>query len=89
MTTTPFSGSSAVRSHGFDLLGAIRRRILLSIAASAGWLSLVLLFLAFGATGLSLFQDIVVIVVSLIVLAAVIVASWISFGLRFTGGWGD
>ncbi len=87
MSANPFSGATSVRSREFDLFGSIRRRILVSIGATAGWLCLVLLYLAFWATGFSLFQSIVVVVVSLLVLAAVLLGAWISFGLRFVGRW--
>ncbi len=89
MTATPFSSSPSFRSRRFDLFGSIRRRVLTSIAATAGWLSLVLLFLAFWASGFSLVQDIVLIVVSLIVLSAVLLGAWISFGVQFIAGWPD
>jgi hypothetical protein len=89
MAATPFSGTTSVRSREFDFFGSIRRRVLVSIAASVGWLCLVLLYLAFWATGFSLFQSIVVVVVSLLVLAAVLLGAWISFGMQFMGRWGD
>ncbi|MGP8159096.1 MAG: hypothetical protein ACLPWO_05785 [Thermoplasmata archaeon] len=85
MNANPFSDPTSVRSREFDLFGSIRRRILVSIGATAGWLCLVLLYLAFRATGFSIFQSIVVVVVSLLVLAAVLLGAWISFGLRFVG----
>ena len=87
MTAHPFSGTSSVRSREFDLFGSIRRRVVASIAATVGWLCLILLFLAFWATGFSLLQSIVVVIVSLLVLAAVLLGAWISFGLRFVGHW--
>ena len=89
MSATPFSDSPSVRSRRFDLIGSIRRRVLMSIAATAGWLSLVLLYLAFWASGFSLLQDSVLVVVSLIVLSAVLLGTWISFGVRFMSGWDD
>ncbi|HKN07325.1 MAG TPA: hypothetical protein VJ021_06995 [Thermoplasmata archaeon] len=63
--------------------------MLTSIAASVGWLSLTLLYLAFWTHGFSLVQSIVIVVVSLLVLAAVLLGSWISFGLGFVGRWTD
>jgi len=87
MTEPPISPTNWARSREFDLFGSIRRRVLLSIAAAASWLCLVLLFLAFWAGGFSLLQSIVVVVVSLLVLASVLIGAWISFGLRFVGRW--
>jgi len=60
--------------------------VLVSIAASVGWLSLTLLYLAFWAQRFNLFQDIVVVVVSLIVLAGTLLGLWVSFGMRFVTG---
>jgi len=87
MAAHPFSATTSTRSPEFDFFGSIRRRVLASVAATAGWLCLVLLYLAFWAAGFSLFQSIVVVVVSLLVLAAVLLGAWISFGLRFVGRW--
>ena len=87
MTTNPFSGTHSVHSREFDLLGSVSRRVLVSIAASVGWLSLTLLYLAFWAQRFNLFQDIVVVVVSLIVLAGTLLGLWVSFGMRFVTGW--
>jgi hypothetical protein len=88
MTANPFSGTNPVRSPEFDLFGGMRRRVLVSIGATVGWVSLVLLYGAFWASSFSLFQDIVVAVVSLLVLGAVLLGAWISFGMRLVGdGW--
>jgi len=89
MTAGPFSGTSSIRSHEFDLFGSIRLRILGSLAASVGWICLTLLYVAFWAHGFSLFQSIVLVVVSLLVLAAFLLGAWVSFGLRFVGRWSD
>jgi membrane-bound ClpP family serine protease len=87
MSAHPFPGTTSVRSRERDFFGSIRRRVLSSIAATVGWVCLVLLFLGFWATGFSLLQSIVVVVVSLLVLAAVLLGAWISFGLQFVGRW--
>jgi hypothetical protein len=89
MSASPFSDTNSVRSRRFDLMGSIRRRILISIGALVGWLCLVILYLAFWAGGFSLFQSIAIILVSLLVLMAVLLGAWISFGMRFTGRWDD
>lgn len=87
MTSDDTLASDALRWHGTGLFGRLRRRVLATIAAGTAWLSLVLVFLAFWATGFSLLQDIVVVVVSLLVLTAVVLGLWISFGLRFLDRW--
>lgn len=87
MTAGPFPESNWAHSPRSNFFGRIRRRIALTIAASVGWLCAVLLFLAFFAGGFSLLQDIVVVVVSLLVLSAVLLGAWISFGFQFVGRW--
>jgi hypothetical protein len=83
MTASQYPQTNGFRSRDFDLFGTIRRRVVASIAASVGWLSLTLLFLAFWSHGFSLLQDVVVVIVSLLILVAVLLGTWISFGLRF------
>jgi fatty acid desaturase len=87
MNASPFSGMNSAGYREVDFFGRIRRRVLVSIAATAGWLCLVLLYLAFWATGFSFFQSVIVVIVSLLVLAAILLGAWISFGLRFVSGW--
>lgn len=83
MTESPLSGTNSFRSRDFDLFGSIRRRVVASIGATFGWLSLTLLYLAFWAHGFSLLQDIVVVVVSLLILGAFLLGAWITFGMKF------
>jgi hypothetical protein len=89
MSESPFSGTSTVRSRPFDLFASLRRRFLASLAVSVGWVSFTLLYVAFWAHGFSLFQSVVVVIVSLIILFAILVGAWVSFGLRFAGHWSD
>jgi len=83
------SWSTPMRSEESDLFAHLRHRIVLSIGASAAWVSATLLYLAFWAPHFSLLQSLVVVVVSLVILAAVLLAAWISYGLRFVGRWPD
>lgn len=87
MTAFPSSDTSSTHSRRLGLIGTVRRGILLSIAASVSWISLVLLYVAFWAHGFTLFQSIVVVVVSLLVLGASLVGAWLSFGMRFADEW--
>jgi hypothetical protein len=89
MTANHFTGSSSIDSHRFDMFGSLRRRFLASLGATVAWISLTLLYVAFWAHGFSLFQSIVVIVVSLLILGAVLVGMWVSYGLKFARGWAD
>ena len=70
-----------------DPFRLLRRRVLASIAAFAGWICFLLLFVAFGASHFSLFQDVILSVVSLVVLIATLTGVWVSFGFRFAGLW--
>lgn len=89
MSATTFPETPRYRYREFDLFGSIRHRVLASIAATAGWLSFVLLYLAFWSSNFSLVQSIVIVVVSLIVLSGILLGAWISFGMQFVGGWRD
>jgi hypothetical protein len=86
------SGNSSPETHwprspASDLIGSVRRRILVSIAASVGWICFTLLYVAFWAHGFSIFQSIVVVIVSLLILSAILAGAWVSFGMRFAERW--
>jgi hypothetical protein len=87
MTGNPSPEPNSTRSREFDLFGGVRRRVLVSIAAPVGWLCFVLLYLAFWAHYFDLFQSIVVIIVSLLILVTIVVGAWVSFGMRFVNRW--
>ncbi len=72
-------------SRGYDFFGSIRRRSLATLGAVLGWMGFVLLFVAFWAHAFTLFQSIVLIVVSLLGLFGLVVGLWITFGTRFLG----
>ncbi len=74
---------------GSRMLGGLRRRAVASVAAVTGWISFALLFVAFWASHFTLFQSVVLLVVSLLVLFGLLVGMWISFGLRFGNAWSD
>lgn len=87
MTASSFPSAPSTAAHPDEFFGGIRRRILASIVSTVGWLSFVLLFLAFWGSHFSLFQDIVVVIVSLLILAGFLLGIWIAFGLRFGRHW--
>ncbi|MGA8303395.1 MAG: hypothetical protein WA691_04975 [Thermoplasmata archaeon] len=89
MSPSSMNGTTSAHFPRSDLFGGLRRRVLVSLAASAAWLSLTLLYVAFWAHGFSIFQSVVVVVVSLIVLGTVLAGTWVSFGLGWVGRWGD
>ncbi len=86
MSATEYPGDNPFGFRG-NLFGRIRRRILASIAAATAWVSFTLLYVAFWATHFSLFQDIVIVFVSLLILTAVLLGSWVSIGIGFFHDW--
>ncbi len=70
---------------------AMRWPILLSILGPVAWLVFTLLYVGFWAKGFSLFQSVIVVLVSLLVLFGVVAAAWATWGMsRFgRGRWGD
>jgi hypothetical protein len=70
---------------GWEMWVAPRRlrwRVLLTILGPIAWLCFTLLYVGFWARGFSLFQDIVVILVVLLLLGAVVVSAWVSWGMH-------
>ena len=64
-----------------------RARVVASILGPVAWLCFTLLYVGFWAQGFSLFQSVIVILVSIIILAGVMGALWASWGMR-RGRWG-
>ncbi len=69
------------------LTGSWRWRIIASILGPVAWLSFTLLYVGFWATGFSVFQSVIVILVSVIVLGGVMGAIWTSWGPKFPSHW--
>jgi hypothetical protein len=80
---------SAFPSKVRDTTRSLRRRILFSIIAPVAWLSFTLLYVGFWAHGFSLFQSIIVVIVSILVLFAVMASLWVTFGFREARRWAD
>jgi hypothetical protein len=59
-----------------------RARVVASILGPVAWLSFTLLYVGFWAHGFTLFQSVIVILVSAIILAGVMGALWASWGMR-------
>jgi hypothetical protein len=75
-------------SAGRTVRGALWR-IGVSVVAPVAWLSVTLLYLGFWAKGLTLGQDVIVAVVSVLTLFGFLVTLWLSFGLRTVRRWAD
>ena len=83
MSANPDSDRTSFRWRGENFFGSLRRRVLASIAAPIGWVSFVLLYLAFWAHAFTLFQSIVIMVVSLLVLFGLFVAGMMLIVMRW------
>jgi hypothetical protein len=76
------TGSSTMTAHPKESDLPSRARIVASILGPVAWLSFTLLYVGFWAQGFSLFQSVIVILVSVIILAGVMGALWASWGMR-------
>jgi hypothetical protein len=63
--------------------------ILASIIGPIAWLSLTLLYVGFWARGFSLFQSVIVILVSALILAGIMGAIWTIWGGRHRDWFGE
>ncbi len=69
---------------------SLRARVVASILGPVAWLSFTLLYVGFWAKGFSVFQSVIVILVSIIILAGLMAALWASFGMRQARwAWGE
>jgi hypothetical protein len=48
-----------------------------------GWLVFLILWLAFAAPGFTLYQNLAIIVVSILIVGAVLGAAWASWGIKY------
>jgi len=81
MTDTA-TGSATMTPHPRESDFPSRARVVASILGPVAWLSFTLLYVGFWAQGFSLFQSVIVILVSVIILAGVMGAMWASRGMR-------
>ena len=68
---------------GRPSMSGIWWRVAASILVGVSWISFELLYAAFWAGPYSLFQSIVIVLVSFILLAGIMGAMWASWGMRF------
>ena len=64
-------------------MSGMRMRVGMSIVLGIGWLIFILLYAGFWSGDFSLFQSIVILIVSFLVLGGVLGAMWASWGMRF------
>jgi hypothetical protein len=73
-SSTP--GSSRVHSRWEEPFEGLRWRSAATLLGSVAWLSFTLLYVGFWATGFTVFQSVIVILVSILILGGVLGALW-------------
>jgi high-affinity Fe2+/Pb2+ permease len=63
--------------------------IVVSILAIVGWLVFILLYALYWSNGFSVFQNIIVTIVSLVIVALLIGLGWVVWGMRHAKVWKD
>jgi hypothetical protein len=58
-------------------------RVSLSIIVGVGWLVFLILWLTFYAAAFTLLENIVIVLVSLLIVGAILGASWASWGIKY------
>ena len=60
-----------------------RWKVSLSIIVSIGWLVFLILWFAFYASNYTVYQNIAIILVSILIMCAILGASWASWGIKY------
>ena len=58
-------------------------RVSLSIIVSIGWIVFLILWLFFSAEGYTMYQNIAIVLVSILVVGAVLGAAWAPWGMKY------
>jgi hypothetical protein len=61
----------------------LRWRVSLSIIVSIGWLVFLILWFAFYASDYTVYQNIAIILVSILIMGAILGVSWVSWGIKY------
>lgn len=59
-----------------------------TIVAVIGWLVFILLFALYWSNGFTIFQDVIVTIVSLVIMGLLIGLVWVVWGMRYARFWG-
>lgn len=89
MQQSSAEGTAKVRSSWEEHAPGLRSRLVISIIAPVAWLSFTLLYVGFWATGFTVFQSVVVILVSALILGGVMGGLWTWWGPRYRRAWED
>jgi len=65
------------------MMSGMGSRVAASIVTGAGWLIFVLLYAGFWSAGYTLFQSVIIFLISLIVLVGILGVMWAPWGMRF------
>ncbi len=65
----------------------LRWRLTVSILVPITWLCVTLLYVGFWASGFSIFQSVIVIIVSTLIMGGVMGAVWMAWGPRYRRAW--
>lgn len=87
MTTVPSPPAGDPMAEVRAFAGGLRWRILLSILGPIAWLVFTLLYVGFWASGYTLFQDLIVVLVSILLLFGTLASAWILWGGRRMRRW--
>ena len=61
----------------------MRWRVALSIIMGVGWLAFLILWLAFYASDFNIYQNIAIVLVSILIMGGVLGAAWASWGMKY------
>ena len=87
MSTANVSHETSARTGSEDVPRGLRWRIVMSILVPITWLCVTLLYVGFWASNFSLFQSIIVILVSTLIMGGVMGAAWTVWGPRYRHAW--
>ncbi|MCI4342660.1 MAG: hypothetical protein L3J92_00885 [Thermoplasmata archaeon] len=79
-------------AHGSPLTDVVRGalvRVVLSVLVPVAWISLTLVYVAFFAPRFTVFQDVVLVIISVLALVGALTVMWVSFGMRMYHDWVD
>jgi hypothetical protein len=89
MTSDSWAQENRFDSSVSHTIRSFRSRIVATLLGTTAWISFTLLYIGFWAHGFSLFQNVIVVATSLILLFGIVVALWVSFGLGMARRWMD
>lgn len=87
MAATNVTRETASKTGWEDAPRGLRWRMTISLIVPIVWLCVTLLWVGFWATGFTLFQSIIVILVSALIMGGVLGSVWMAWGPRYRHAW--